>query len=167
MKRKLPASLATLLLTACSANSLAPMQQDQVKVDSVPVGASVLVLGEAMGQTPLHLNTRDIFPQSYDHDKQHLYGRIVLSYPGCEPFTTTVSSRIISEGLNARLKCNTPREDGDQATPLPTTPTAVTESEQESDRLKQRLRQAKELFDEGLINVEEYAEKRRQLLEEL
>jgi hypothetical protein len=140
--------------------------RDQFLVDSAPVGASVLVLGETMGQTPLTLNTRAVFPQSFPSEKQHLYGRIELTYPGCEPFITTVSSRIISEGLTARLSC---REQP------PTSPTSAfthpapspSSSAAKPLEIKPRLQQLKQLFEEGLISEGDYAAKRQQLLQEL
>ena len=167
MNYRLLTSFLSLPLAACSGNILLPSQQESIRVDSVPVGASVLVLGEAMGQTPINLTTRDVFPQSYDHEKQHLYGRIELSHPGCAPFITTVNTRIISEGLNAHLKCAKSESPDKPTTTSPkTAPVAVT-AQGQPITIKQRLRQAKELFDEGLISEQEYAEKRRQLLEEL
>ncbi len=164
MQQRLTLSLLTASLCACSGNSLLTGQQRSFQVDSVPVGASVLVLGEAMGQTPLTLHTRDVFPQSYAHDKQHLYGRVEIRHPGCKTFTTTVSSRIISHGLNARLECDE----------KPTAPPAAQVEQQtaplqrqQPQPLKQRLIRLKELYQEGLISEPEYEAKRKQLLEEL
>lgn len=157
MSHKLLATLIALPLVGCSGTSLIPSSSDQIQVDSVPVGASVIVLGEAMGQTPMTLTTRDVFPQSFAQEKQHLYGRIELTYPGCEPSITTVSSRIISNGLKAKLKCR----DKPQAATISTTPRT------EPVELKLRLQKLKELYQEELINEEEYATKRKELLEEL
>jgi hypothetical protein len=161
MKYKIIATLMVLPLAACSGNSLLPSQRDRFEVESTPTGASVRLLGEIVGKTPMSLNTRAVFPQNFPYDKQHLYGRIELSYPGCEPFSTTVSSRIISEGLKARLKCN----DSHQLTPQTVAPVATPRTEQ--GELKHRLLQLKELYEEGLISEQDYVEKRRQLLEEL
>ena len=162
MKRPLTLSLLSLSISACGGNSLIPSQQDNFQVDSVPVGASVLVLGEAMGQTPMTLTTREVFPQSFDYNKQHLYGRVELRHPGCKPLITSVSSRVISSGLKAKLECdNIPQA---QQEPSATQPTTVPP---EPTSLKQRLQKLKELYQENLISEEEYAEKRRRLLEEL
>lgn len=173
MNLKYLSTLIVLPLIGCSGNSLLPSQSGSFKVDSAPVGASVLVLGEAMGQTPMLLTTSEVFPHSFDHDKQHLYGRIQLSHPGCEPFITTVSSRIISDGLNARLKCrdaNQPQQQTDmsaQPTAAPQMATPIATPQTNTTGLKPRLQQLKELFEEGLISEEDYAAKRRQILEEL
>lgn len=161
MKRPLTLSILTLSMSACGGNSLLPSQQEQFKVDSVPVGASVLVLGEAMGQTPMMLSTRTVFPQNFELSEQHLYGRIELRHPGCEPLITTVSSRIISSGLKARLQCDTAAQE-QQASP-PAFPSPASET----TPLKQRLQTLKELYQEGLISEEDYDVKRRQLLDEL
>ncbi|MEN8170643.1 MAG: PEGA domain-containing protein [Pseudomonadota bacterium] len=164
MKYHLLTTFIALPLFGCSGNTLIPSHSDQISVDSVPVGASVLVLGEAMGQTPMSLSTRDVFPQSFELEKQHLYGRIQLTYPGCEPFITTVSSRIVSDGLKAELDCvdsNVPQEKASVS------PQAETPPETEPSELKQRLQQLKGLFEEELISEQDYAEKRRQLLEQL
>ncbi len=163
MSHKLLATLFALPLVGCSGNSLLPSSNDNFQVDSVPVGASVIVLGEAVGQTPITLSTRDVFPQSYDQDKQHLYGRVELAYPGCESSLTTVSSRVLGHGLKVKLKC------GD-TTQTPETPVSViveSAPQSESVALKLRLKRLKELYQEELISEEEYAEKRRKLLDEL
>jgi hypothetical protein len=159
MKRPLILLIFSLSISACGANSLLPPQQERFQVDSVPVGASVLVLGEAMGQTPMMLSSHEVFPQTFDDSRQHLYGRIELRHPGCEPFITTVSSRIISSGLKAKLEC----DHGLQEPPAITTPALAPEV----TPLKQRLRELKAWYQEGLISEKEYDEKRRQLLEEL
>ena len=162
MSYKLLATLIVLPLIGCSGSPLVSSSRGQFLVDSAPVGASVLVLGETMGQTPLTLNTRDVFPQSFPGEKQHLYGRIELTYPGCEPFITTVSSRIINEGLTARLACREqPATAVTHPAPSPSSPTP------QPLELKPRLKQLKQLFEEGLISEEEYATKRQQLLQEL
>lgn len=162
--------LIVLPLIGCSGNPLFSSARDQFLVDSAPVGASVLVLGETVGQTPLTLRKQDVFPQSFDPGKKHLYGRIELVYPGCERFIATVSSRVINEGITARLDCG----DGTATEALPapaiTTEPAAGEVAQPvtpAPGLKQRLRQLKELFDEGLISEEEYHSKRSELLQAL
>ena len=160
MIRHLMTGLCALGLAACSGNPLIPPQQESFKVDSLPVGASVLVLDEAMGQTPMTLHRRDVFPRNYDQDKQHLYGRVELRHPGCKPFITTVSSRVLNDGLKAKLEC------GEQ-TAAPAAPQPAPIQQEEDSSLKQRLIKLKELHEEGLINDEEYEAKRRQLLEEL
>ena len=163
MTHKLLATLIVLPLAGCTGNSLLPSSSDTFQVDSVPVGASVIVLGEAMGQTPMTLSTHDVFPQSYDQDKQHLYGRVELTYPGCESTLTTISSRVIGHGLNAKLKCGdtNPTQEKPQAVIVEPTPRS------EPSELKLRLQKLKELYQEELISEEEYAEKRRALLEYL
>lgn len=167
MTHKLLATLIALPLVGCSANSLLPSSTDQIHVDSVPVGASVIILGEAMGQTPMTLTTRDVFPQSFAQEKQHLYGRIALSYPGCEPFITTVSSRIISNGLKAKLECRDKTQTVTQDEHKPQQATAIPTPRSDSAELKLRLKELKELYQEELISEDEYATKRKQLLEEL
>ncbi len=162
--RHLMVPLLGLSLSACSGNSLTPSQHDTFQVDSVPVGASVLVLGEAMGQTPMSLHRKDVFPHNYDHSKQHLYGRVEIRNPGCKPFITTVRSRVLSDGLKATLDC------GEKPTLTPAAQTeqqAAPVQQQQEPSLKQRLRSLKELYEEGLISEQEYETKRQQLLEEL
>ena len=157
MKQPLMAPLLLLCLSACSGNSLTPSQGATFQVDSVPVGASVLVLGEAVGQTPMVLQRSDVFPHNFDHDKQHLYGRVELRHPGCNAYITTVSSHVLSDGLKAKLEC------GEK-----TTKEAASEVRQSEDSsLKHRLIKLKEIYEEGLISDEEYEAKRQQLLDEL
>lgn len=163
MTHKLLATLIALPLAGCSGNSLISASNDTFQVDSVPVGASVIVLGEAMGQTPMTLSTRDVFPQSYDQGRQHLYGRVELTYPGCESSLTTVSSRVLAHGLKAKLKCDVET----QTKEAPAADILEPTSQSEPVALKLRLQKLKELYQEELISEEEYAEKRRKLLEEL
>ena len=160
MKRPLTLTLLSLSICACSGNSLIPSQQEEFQVDSIPVGASVLVLGEALGQTPMTIATRTVFPQNFESSKQHLYGRVELRYPGCQPMITAVSSRIISSGLKANLDCGTTSQ---QTAPAIQPSTVITQPKP----LKLRLEKLKELYQEGLISESDYDEKRRQLLEEL
>jgi hypothetical protein len=182
MRYRLLSAFIVLPLFACSGNPLLSSSQEQFLVDSAPVGASILILGETVGQTPLTLQKHDVFPQSFDPEKKHLYGRIELVYPGCEPFITTISSRVINEGLTALLTCH----DNKRAEPA-STPTQVPIQEQPQGQvqqpatdgshpvvpatatpdLKQRLQQLKGLFDEGLISEEDYNIKRRELLRAL
>ena len=160
MTRNLFTTLTLLPLLGCSAFPNSP-NGAMIKVDSVPVGASVLVMGEVMGQTPMSLRKREVFPHLFAPQNQHLYGHIKLTYPGCEPFVTSVSSDIVSNGLKARLNCDNPP-------PLtPAQPAKTSPADNASEGLRQRLQQLKSLFEEGLISEQDYASKRRQLLEEL
>ncbi len=166
MPRNLFTILTLLPLLGCSAIH-SKSDEEMFKVDSVPVGASVLVMGEAMGQTPMSLHKRDVFPRLFAPLKQHLYGRIELIHPGCEPFVSTVNSRIISEGLNARLNCDSSAPPVTSPTPQPQQSPDIAAEGEVSATLRQRLQRLKALFEEKLISEEDYATKRRQLLEEL
>ncbi|MDH5785120.1 MAG: hypothetical protein OEZ16_05845 [Chromatiales bacterium] len=165
MKRKVTLTFLAASLTACGGNSLLPSQQQSFSVDSLPPGASVIIMDEAVGQTPITLTAHQVFPQNFDHSKQHLYGRVELHYPGCKPFITAISGQILSSGLNARLECRD--EPSGVFAPSAEHAKSFAGEERQEKTLKQRLRQLKELHEEGLIDEHDYREKRRQLLEAL
>lgn len=155
MVSALPLSLV-IALSGCSGNSLASKSGSSFAVTSKPEGATVYVLGKPVGETPLTLEQRSVFPLVYPPELANLYGRVELRLKGCETLQRPVSGRVLAKGLRAKLECeNVVQINGEQA--------AVAETKS----IKQRLLELQILKDEGLISVEEFQAQRQRILGEL
>ncbi len=147
-----------LLVAACTSNSdtgrFFPVAGDNpFKVESVPPGAAVYVMGEKIGETPIMISHKDVFPNVYPHDKESVYGRITLKKEGCADLTRPVSAEISNGGLHAKLDC------------ADNTPAAI--APRSAASVEQRLSQIKELQDKGLISDEEAKQARARVLKDL
>jgi hypothetical protein len=98
-------ALVSLVGTACLGGSLVASSRGTTRVESVPSGAEVFVMGERLGTTPLEVEDRLIFPVSYPSTKAELYGRVVLQREGCEAVARLVDLRAANEGLVVELVC--------------------------------------------------------------
>ena len=144
---------ALLLVVALSGCAAMPKDASIIPVESDPPGATVYVLDKAYGTTPLVLRHQDVFPVTYDPARQHLYGRIVLRKEGCREHAQPVSTKVYARGLSVRLDCG-PVGAGQPAAPLPTT-------------VENRLRQLKDLREQGLVTEEAAREIRQRILNDL
>lgn len=164
MKRlAIPSIFAATLLSACAGNSLAPQSSNRFSVNSQPEGASVYVMGERLGETPLELSSSQVFPVTYPSALQDKYGKVELKYPGCQPYEKAISGYVLANGMNARLDCG-------QAAPEQTPAAAAAAPAQATanpDTIQERLRALKSIFEEGLITEDEYRAKRQLILQEL
>ena len=146
-------TIALLLTAALSGCAAMPKDASVIPVDSDPPGAAVYVLDKAYGTTPLVLRHQDVFPVTYDPAKQHLYGRIVLRKEGCQEHMQSVSTKVYARGMRVKLDCGH-ADAGQPATPPPIT-------------VESRLRQLKNLLEQGLITEEEAREIRQRILNDL
>jgi hypothetical protein len=150
-------ALVNLVLVAgCSSTSadLFPAAgNNPIKIESVPSGADVYVMGEKVGVTPLQINHKDVFPNTYPRDKEPVYGRITLKKDGCADFTRTVSGEISNAGLHAKLDC----AGIDPAGAVP----------HSSETAEQRLNKIKDLLNKGLITEEEAKKARERIIKDL
>jgi len=145
-----------LLLAGCSTGGdrmspsagIAPF-----KVESVPAGAEVYVMGNKMGVTPMQLSRTDVFPNLYPREKESLYGKVTLRKEGCKDYTREVSGDITGFGLHAKLDC---------ASPAPSTA-----AQPPSETVEQRLDKVKELLNKGLISDDEAKKARERILNSL
>lgn len=151
----IPTLFVTTLLSGCAGDSLMPQSIDHFAVASEPSGATVYAMGNVVGTTPLELSTNQVFPVTYPYELQSKYGKVELTYPGCEPYSRTVSNSVLANGLKAKLNCPQAAAPAAIAAPAPTMD------------VETRLRKLKGLFDEGLITEEEYNNKRQAILQEL
>jgi PEGA domain len=129
-----------------------------IKVESVPSGAEVYVMGEKIGLTPLQINRKEVFPNTYPRDKESMYGRITLKKEGCSDLTRTVSAEISNAGLHAKLDC------GDL---YPASPGTANNAPRNSETVEQRLEKIKDLLIKGLITDEEAKKAREHILNDL
>lgn len=162
LKRSVKASVLfnLLLIAGCSSTgSYFPAAgNNPIKIESVPSGAEVYVMGEKVGVTPLQINRKDVFPNTYPQNKESVYGRITLKKEGCSDFTRSVSAEISNAGLHAKLDC------GDMN---PASPGTTNNAPRSSETVEQRLDKIKDLLNKGLITEEEAKTARARILNDL
>jgi hypothetical protein len=155
MKRPLfTIALASVLGSACSSQSMFTADPSHFMVTSTPPGATVYVMGKALGVTPLDIRKEQVFPSNYPTQLQAEYGTITLEYQGCDAYRKTVSNSVLEDGLKAKLKCKNTEA-----------PAAIKMAPPLS--IKQRLIKLKSLYDEGLITEQEYKERRKAILNDI
>jgi len=155
--KKILALFSLLLAAGCSSaggagNLFAVAGDKPIKLESIPPGADVYVMGEKVGVTPLQISRDKVFPNLYPKEKESLYGRVTLRKAGCLDFTRTISTEIGNNGLHAQLDC------GDK------NPAAAPRN---SETVEQRLDKIKELQSKGLITEDEAKQARERILKEL
>jgi hypothetical protein len=155
MKRPvLTIAVIGILSSACSAHSMFHADPSRFSVNSTPAGATVYVMGQALGVTPLEIRREQVFPGSYPSQLQAEYGIVTLEFQGCETYRKSVNNTVLEDGLNAKLQCKS------IAAPaaIPMAPSSTT---------RQRLLELKSLYDEKLITEQEYQERRKAILNDI
>ena len=132
--------------------------QDAIKVETDPPGATVYVLGKQIGITPLMLSPNDIFPVTYPRGMQSQYGKITLKKTGCGDLVLPVTQKVMSVGLHARLDCG-------GTTFVPSGVPMDAQGGRET--VEERLEGIKALLNKGLITEEEAKKARERVLNEL
>lgn len=166
----LAAPLSAALIAGCAAVGAKP---GRIDVSSEPPGAEVYVMGDMIGVTPLTLEQTRVFPLTYPSEKQALYGKIELRKPGCQPAVRAVSTRAVAEGIRVTLDCaGAPQPAAHtQADPVPASATRVAPATPaapaQTPGVDQRLRQVRDLLEQGLITEQEAREVRMRILNEL
>jgi PEGA domain len=150
-----------LLVASCSSTKpgdLFPAAgNNPIKVDSVPSGADVYVMGEKVGVTPLEISRKEVFPNTFPGNKESVYGRITVKKEGCSDYTRTVNAEISNNGLHAKLDCGDIYPASPGTSNIPRT----------SETVEQRLEKIKDLQDKGLITEEEAKKARARVLNDL
>lgn len=154
----------------------APAQQpslQQLRIESDPPGAEVLLIGGSAGHTPLSVGERAIYPNDYSDEQAPLYGLVTLRRAGCATHVQRVTLEDIERGMHVTLDCDpavaTSAPDG-RASPVatgktgPVHPTVPVASESVSQRRLRQLQVLQELLDEGLLSAAEEQRIRRELL---
>ncbi len=155
MKRPvLTAAIVGVLSSACSTHTMFYADPSRFTVTSTPAGATVYVMGQALGVTPQEILREQVFPNNYPSQLQAEYGIVTLEYQGCETYRKSVNNTILEDGLVAKLNCKST----EAPAAIPMAPTLTT---------KQRLIELKSLYDEGLITEQEYKERRKAVLNDI
>lgn len=155
MKRHvLTVAFLGILGNACSTHTMFSADPSRFDVTSTPAGATVYVMGKALGVTPLEIRQEQVFPGNYPSQLQAEYGIVTLEYQGCETYRKSVNNTILENGLKAKLKCKST----ETPAAIPMAPALTT---------KQRLIELKSLYDEGLITEQEYSDRRKAILNDI
>lgn len=178
LQRLLTLSASVLLLVwAGQAGAIDGAGIRTFTVESQPSGAEVFTITGRHGTTPLTLDERDIFPNSYAPEKIDQYGKVTLRKSGCREMNIRPGEEDIVAGLSLRLDCgenalsdgveSATKKTADPVPPVQETrpPSGDTEEALASRKLEQ-LRFLQELLDEGLITAEEEARIRNRILQQ-
>jgi hypothetical protein len=104
---RLRAGVAGLLgaLLALPASAQQPSLQ-QLRIESDPPGAEVLLIGGSAGYTPLSVGERAIYPNDYSDEQAPLYGLVTLRRAGCATHVQRVTLEDIEHGMHVTLDCD-------------------------------------------------------------
>ncbi len=133
----------------------------ELRIESDPPGAEVLLIGGSAGHTPLSVGERAIYPNDYSDEQAPLYGLVTLRRAGCATHVQRVTLDDIERGMHVRLDCDpAPAVAASARTPSP----AMAADESVSQRRLRQLQVLQELLDEGLMSAAEEQRIRRALL---
>lgn len=137
-----------------------------LRIESVPTGAEVELIGGRAGVTPLVIGERDIYPNDYPDARADMYGMVELRHPGCQPLQHRVTLTDVKQGLRLNLDCGLPAPPrrAIAAAPIGTAPPPLAAESTSRQRLRQ-LQVLQELRDEGLITPAEEQRIRRRILD--
>ena len=158
--------LVTLPVTAAESGA------HQLRIESEPPGAEVLLIGGSAGRTPLTVSERAVYPNDYPDDKAGLYGLVTLRRDGCDTAVRRVTLDDIERGLHVTLSCDPalataqqPGADAAAGTPAQAPRLAPAGAgEPAAERRLRQLQVLQELRDDGLISAAEEERIRRALL---
>lgn len=161
-------ALALALAAGGSVHAQA-LQVGTLRIESTPSAAQVELIGGRAGVTPLTVNERDLYPNSYPDARAELYGTVTLRHAGCEPLRHRVTLSDLKRDLHLRLDCTAAVAPAARPTPSAPAPSVTRLPPATAQTLPQRrLRQLQvlqELLDEGLISPAEEQRVRRQILQ--
>jgi hypothetical protein len=160
------AGAAVLALAASGSLHAQALQVGTLRIESTPSAAEVELIGGKVGVTPLTVNERDIYPNSYPDARAELYGTVTLRHAGCEPLRHRVTLDDLKQDLRLRLDCTVATAPA--ARPVPPPSVAHLPPAPAQTLPQRRLRQLQvlqELLDEGLISPAEEQRVRRKILQ--
>lgn len=160
------AGAAVLALAASGSLHAQALQVGTLRIESTPSAAEVELIGGKVGVTPLTVNERDIYPNSYPDARAELYGTVTLRHAGCEPLRHRVTLDDLKQDLRLRLDCTVAT--APTARPVPPPSVARLPPAPAQTLPQRRLRQLQvlqELLDEGLISPAEEQRVRRKILQ--
>ena len=163
----------TIALSGVTSGYAAELKIKRIRVESTPDGAVVSTIVGRRGVTPLSITERDIYPNTYPEAKMELYGKVILSKPGCETIARRVTLDDIKNGIDIQLDCtaSTPVADRKAVTkpqviPQPD-PSAAPPAEPLSARRLRQLKVLNELLEDKLISADEERAIRKRIFERL
>jgi hypothetical protein len=161
---------AGLAVGGCLGGSPLVSGGGSTRVESVPSGAEVFVMGERLGITPLAVADARIFPIQYPRELSALYGKVLLRHPGCEDLVRAIDLRATNEGLNGILACGGAAEPSDRGAPASAANPVAAPVPPGADAprpTEERLAQIEALRRDGLIGAEEAHALRDRVLREV
>jgi hypothetical protein len=177
--RRLPSQAGLVGLLAVSAALPGAAEEPglrQLRIESDPPGAEVLLIGGSAGRTPLSVGERAIYPNDYTDEQASLYGLVTLRREGCATQVQRVTLDDIERGMHITLDCDpvpsgavaavrqSPAESTAAATPDAARAGKAVATDSLAGRRLRQLQVLQELRDDGLISTAEEERIRRALL---
>lgn len=169
-------SLTSFYLAGCSGYSPG-LSNRQIKIDSQPQPATVLVDGSVIGSTPLTIVPSDVFQSGFTagdraEDGIVVYrymGRLEVKKVGCKTFSTQVDDNLLSSNIHVKLDCDSTQDKTRIETESPTRAPQFTEDRDNPgiNNAEQRLLRLEALHNKGLIRDDEYRDLRKRILDTL
>jgi hypothetical protein len=168
-----------LLLTGGRAAAIDGAGIRAFEVESDPGGAEVITITGRHGTTPLTLDERDIYPNSFPPEDMAKYGVVTLRKAGCRELNIRPGDSDIVNGLSLELQCGAqasperqqanasktePSETGAGSARSQEAPARSGRDDSPAAKKLEQLRFLQELLEEGLITPEEEAAIRRRIL---
>lgn len=103
-----------------------------LNVDTEPSGATVYVMGKAIGETPISIPQQQIYPVGYDVKKEPMYGTLLIRKSGCQDLRRRIRYQEFNTGLSIELNCSgTQSSAGNQASQpaKATTPSVISQQD--------------------------------------
>lgn len=147
-------AVSILVLQGCSGGRM-------ITIDSEPQGASILADGKNIGQTPMEIETDEVFPPRWVGTTYIVKGKLAIQKEGCEKFTMDVNDNNLSKDINASLTCTNAAMSSGTEKAGSMKPVVIEES------VEQRLQELKNLYDKGVITEKEYSEQRKRILDKI
>jgi len=148
-------------LSAC--NGVINGGHNEVSIISEPSSASIYVMGELQGVTPMSINMMKLYPVTYSKEGASLYGHIMLRHEGCSDLNIKITNEMTGKLLREKLVCvsddKSDKSDGQKA--------LMKETNQKDKTTRHRLHELKLLKDDALITDDEYQELRSRILDSI
>ncbi|MEW8045877.1 MAG: PEGA domain-containing protein [Candidatus Thiodiazotropha sp.] len=99
-----------------------------LNVDTEPSGATVYVMGKAIGETPISIPQQQIYPAGYDANKAPMYGTLLIRKTGCQDLRRRIRYQEFNTGLSVELNCGGTRSSASRQASRPAkavTPSAI------------------------------------------
>lgn len=156
-------ALAAILAGCASSGGSSESAAGRIKINSDPIGATVMADGSEIGTTPLEMAPASHFRSGFVGFSYRYTGKLTLKKAGCDPWSTEVNDYVLSKDVHAKLKCDP------NYRPAASTPAASGSNTdvRSGEPPAERLERIEALRKKGLISEEEYKQLRMRVLEKL